>query len=63
MAEGRQEGEVFQARCGICGIWQRVEPQPRRADAYFEFWEAVFICCDREQSAWFTLEKTEDDIH
>ncbi len=63
MAEGRQVGEVFQARCEVCGAWQPVRPQPRRADAYFEYWEAAFSCCGRKQAAWFTVEKVDDDIH
>lgn len=63
MAEGRIADGNFWARCPVCGTWQRVQPEPRRADAYFEFWQAVFVCCGQEQEAWFTLEKVDDDVH
>lgn len=63
MAAGRVVEDGFLARCDICGTWQRVQPEPRQADTYFEFWQAVFVCCGKEQTAWFTIEKVDDDVH
>gem|GEM_PF-6100513 len=34
-----------------------------QADLYFEYWQAVFTCCQRQQSVWFTVEKVDDDVH
>lgn len=63
MSESYIAGEKFQARCQRCGRWQEVSAAPQAADLYFEYWRARFICCGQEQSAWFTVEKVDDDIH
>ncbi|MGQ9921625.1 MAG: hypothetical protein ACUVRZ_09905 [Desulfobacca sp.] len=63
MSEGRfQEGQ-FWARCRQCGTWQEVAAAIKEADLYFEYWQAVFCCCGQEQTAWFTIDKVDDDVH
>jgi hypothetical protein len=44
-------------------VWQEVAAEPKEADLYFEYWQASFCCCLEQQTAWFTIEKTEDDVH
>jgi hypothetical protein len=51
------------AQCQACRAWREVSPEPKRADSYFEFWEAEFSCCNLTQKAVFTWEKTVDDVH
>jgi hypothetical protein len=53
----------FLARCGECGRWQDLTPKAHRVEEYFEVWEAEFRCCDRDQTAVFTLEKDYLDFH
>lgn len=63
MSQGRIVGEIFLAECRVCRTWQEVQAQVQEADLYFEFWQATFRCCDVDQTAWFTVEKVDDDIH
>jgi hypothetical protein len=53
----------FLAQCRECGRWQKVSPRGRRTEDYFEVWDAVFRCCDQEQTAVFVLEKDYLDFH
>ncbi len=57
------EGDTFFARCQKCGQWLEVEPQPKRCDTYFAYWQSPFSCCGHGQTATFTVEKDEVDIH
>jgi hypothetical protein len=57
------EAGKFLARCRECGRWQEVTPKHLRCEGYFEEWEADFRCCDRQQTAVFTLEKDYLDFH
>jgi hypothetical protein len=63
MSQERLIGDTFWARCRKCGDWQEVFPEPKKADLYFEYWQARFFCCDQEQSTWFTIDKVDDDVH
>ena len=63
MTQGRIVEERFLAQCRVCGAWREVQAEAHKADLYFEFWRATFTCCGLEQTAWFTLEKVDDDIH
>jgi hypothetical protein len=63
MTQGRLIEDKFWAQCWECGVWQEVAAEPKKADLYFEYWQACFCCCRREQTAWFTIEKVEDDVH
>lgn len=63
MSTGRIQDGKFWAQCQYCGVWQEVEAVAKQADLYFEYWEAVFSCCQRRQAAWFTIEKVDDDVH
>lgn len=57
------EAGKYLAQCRVCGAWQEVHPQVTRADWFFEFLEAEFLCCSTNQSAIFTLEKETTDFH
>jgi hypothetical protein len=57
------ESGKFLAQCRKCGRWQEVSPQGRRAEDYFEVWDAYFRCCDQEQTAVFVVEKDYLDFH
>jgi len=57
------EADKFLAQCRECGRWQEVSPKVLRAEGYFEVWEAVFRCCDQEQTAVFVQEKDYIDFH
>jgi hypothetical protein len=63
MALSKIENGRCLARCQECGAWREVQPAPKRADSFFEFWEAEFTCCHLAQKAVFTLEKVVDDVH
>lgn len=63
MATGQVRDGEFWAQCRKCGQWQAVAAAPRQADLYFEYWQAVFTCCQETQQAWFTIEKVDDDVH
>ena len=63
MSRGRMSADKFWAQCSVCGGWQEVFPEPKKADLYFEYWQACFYCCNQEQSHWFTIEKVDDDVH
>ena len=53
----------FGPNAGSCGVWQEVLAEPAKADLYFEYWQASFCCCAKEQISWFTIEKDADDVH
>jgi hypothetical protein len=57
------EGDKFLARCERCRRWLEVEPRCTRSNLYFAYWERIFSCCDNWQTAVFTIEKDEVDIH
>jgi hypothetical protein len=57
------EAGKFLAQCRECGRWQEVTPKHLRCEGYFEEWQADFRCCDRKQTAVFTLEKDYLDFH
>jgi hypothetical protein len=57
------EAGKFLVQCRECGRWQEVTPKHLRCDGYFEEWQADFRCCDRQQTAVFTLEKDYLDFH
>jgi hypothetical protein len=63
MTQGRIVEDKFWAQCRQCGVWQEVLAEPKEADLYFEYWQAFFSCCFEHQTAWFTIEKVEDDVH
>jgi hypothetical protein len=63
MSQGRILGDEFWAQCRECRGWQEVYPELKKADLYFEYWQARFCCCQQEQSIWFTIEKVDDDVH
>jgi hypothetical protein len=63
MTEGRIIADKFWVQCRQCSTWHEVLAEPREADLYFEYWQAQFSCCSQEQTAWFTIEKVEDDVH
>ncbi len=63
MSQGRIQDGRFFAQCRRCGKWQEVTAAATQADLYFEYWQAVFSCCRQEQTAWFTIEKVDDDVH
>jgi hypothetical protein len=63
LAQTKIEDGKCLAQCQECGAWREVAPEPKRADSYFEFWEAEFSCCHLTQKAVFTMEKTVDDVH
>lgn len=63
MAQMRVEGGRYEARCEHCGKWRAVEPRETGAEAFFVHWQAVFTCCGARQTASFTTEKDEIDIH
>ena len=62
-ALGRLQEGRFYAQCQECGRWQQVHATAVQADLYFEYWQAVFTCCQRLQTAWITVEKVDDDVH
>jgi hypothetical protein len=53
----------FLAQCQECGRWQEVNPELRGSEGFFEEWAEEFRCCDRDQTAVFTLEKDYLDFH
>jgi hypothetical protein len=55
--------DKFLACCGKCGQWLEVAPHCIRSDTYFAYWESPFSCCGVRQTALFTVEKDEVDIH
>lgn len=57
------EDDKFLACCDRCGRWSEVEPCCTRSDLYFAYWESPFSCCGLRQTAMFTIEKDEVDIH
>ncbi|AEB08118.1 hypothetical protein [Desulfobacca acetoxidans] len=63
MPPARIVDDKFYAQCQECGVWQEVFPVVAQVDTYFEFWQAQFLCCGRQQSAWFTIEKVDDEVH
>lgn len=63
MSQGRVKEDRFWAQCRECGAWQEVCPEPKESDTYFAYWQAFFRCCNLEQSAWFTIDKVDDDVH
>jgi hypothetical protein len=63
MTQGHFIEDKFWAQCRECGVWHDVSAEPKKADLYFEYWQARFSCCHQEQTAWFTIEKVEDDVH
>ncbi len=58
ISEGR-----YQARCEFCGRWHLVQLRQLPCDAFFENYEAEFICCEVRQTARLTVEKDELDFH
>jgi hypothetical protein len=63
MAEGKIEQGRYLACCEVCGRWQEIKAAAVRADRFFSYWQGEFCCCRATQTASFTLEKEDDDIH
>ncbi len=63
MADLRIAGGRYEARCEHCGAWREVEPRQLPCDAFFEYYQADFICCGVQQLARLTVEKDEIDFH
>ena len=63
MAEAKVEEGKFLARCAHCGKWREVAPQSLAPELFFSRWQATFRCCEKTQTAAFTLEKDEIDVH
>jgi hypothetical protein len=63
LATTKIEAGKFLAQCRECGRWREVSPTARKAEEYFEVWEADFRCCSLDQAARFTLEKDYLDFH
>jgi hypothetical protein len=63
LAATKIEAGKFLAQCLKCGRWREVTPELRGSEGFFEEWAGEFRCCDRDQTAVFTVEKDYLDFH
>lgn len=63
MSPLRKVGETFEALCRHCGQWRKVTAAKEGIEPYFVHWAATFICCGERQTALYTEEKDEIDVH
>jgi hypothetical protein len=63
LAATKIEAGKFLAQCQECGLWHEVTPELRGYEGFFEEWAGEFRCCDRDQTAVFTVEKDYLDFH